>query len=140
MARASQRAGSAPGGSPGGRAVGEEAFAGDLRGKAVLVHTGWDVHWRTERYGVEAPFLTEGAARRLADAGAALVGIDSVNVDDTGDGRRPAHSILLGRDIPVLEHLCRLEYLPERGFRLFAVPVKVKALGSFPVRAFAVVP
>jgi arylformamidase len=121
-----------------GRAVDQAAFAQlDVRGKAVLVHTGWDRHWRTERYFEGNPFLTEGAARHLASAGATLVGIDSLNIDDTADGRRPVHTILLGAGIPVVEHLCGLEQLPDSGFRFSAVPVKVKGCGSFPVRAFA---
>jgi kynurenine formamidase len=122
-----------------GRAVGAAAFAGlDLRGKAVLVHTGWSRHWRTEQYFEGHPFLTAEAARHLADAGAALVGVDSYNIDDTADLARPAHSILLRAGVPIVEHLCRLEELPDEGFRFFAVPVKVKAFGTFPVRAFAV--
>ena len=123
-----------------GKAVGEAAFRGrDVAGKAVLVHTGWSKHWKTDPYFEDHPFLTEGAALHLRDAGAALVGIDSLNIDDTTDGRRPAHTILLGHDIPVVEHLTNLDRLPDEGFRFFAVPVKVKALGSFPVRAFGVV-
>jgi kynurenine formamidase len=122
------------------RAVGRDAFAGlDVKGKAVLVHTGWDAHWRTEEYFEGHPFLTEDAARFLADGGAALVGIDSYNIDDTADGRRPVHSILLGAGIPVVEHMCNLARLPREGFKFFAVPVKVKGFGTFPVRAFAVV-
>lgn len=123
-----------------GKAVGEAAFRGrDVAGKAVLVHTGWSKHWRTAPYFEDHPFLTEGAALHLRDAGAALVGIDSLNIDDTTDGRRPVHTLLLGHDIPVVEHLTNLDRLPDEGFRFFAVPVKVKALGSFPVRAFGVV-
>lgn len=122
----------------GARGVEASAFDGlDVRGKAVLVCTGWSRHWRTESYFEGHPFLTEGAARRLADAGAALVGIDSYNIDDTADAARPAHTHLLRAGIPVVEHLCRLEELPAAGFRFFAVPVKVKAFGTFPVRAFA---
>ncbi|HEX7317053.1 MAG TPA: cyclase family protein [Pyrinomonadaceae bacterium] len=127
-------------GGAAGRAVGRAAFGDtDVKGKAVLVHTGWDVHWRTDNYFEGHPFLTEGAARFLADEGAALVGIDSYNIDDTADGRRPAHSILLGAEIPVVEHMCDLGRLPRDGFKFFAVPVKVKGLGTFPVRAFAVI-
>jgi arylformamidase len=123
-----------------GRAVGRAAFADlDVEGRAVLVRTGWDAHWKTEHYFEGHPFLTEDAARFLADGGAALVGIDSYNIDDTADGRRPVHSILLGAGIPVVEHMCRLNQLPSEGFRFSAVPVKVKGLGTFPVRAFAVV-
>jgi kynurenine formamidase len=111
----------------------------DIRGKAVLVHTGWDAHWGTERYFEGNPFLTQDAARFLADSGVRLVGIDSYNIDDTRDGSRPAHSILLGKDIPIVEHLCRLGSLPDDGFKFFAVPVKVKGFGTFPVRAFCIV-
>jgi arylformamidase len=124
----------------GGRAVGAAAFDGlDVRGKAVLVETGWDRHWRTDAYFEGHPFLTREASALLAAAGAALVGIDSYNIDDTADWSRPAHSILLGAEIPVCEHMTNLAALPERGFRFSAVPVKVKGFGTFPVRAFAVV-
>jgi kynurenine formamidase len=111
----------------------------DVRGKAVLLHTGWDAHWRTERYFEGHPFLTAAGAEWLAVHGAALVGIDSLNIDDTADLRRSAHSTLLGADIPIVEHLCGLERVPDSGFRFFAVPVKVLGLGTFPVRAFAAV-
>ncbi len=111
----------------------------ELAGKAILIQTGWSKHWNTDRYFEGHPFLTEDAAQYLADKGAVLVGIDSLNIDDTSDGRRPVHSILLGADIPVVEHLTHLNRLPHSGFRFFAVPVKVKALGSFPVRAYAIV-
>jgi kynurenine formamidase len=120
------------------RAIPAAAFAGlDMRGKAVLVHTGWDEHWRTARYATGHPFLTEDAARCLKDGGAVLVGIDSLNIDDTADGRRPAHTLLLGAGIPIVEHLRGLDQLPSAGFRFSAVPVKVRAMGTFPVRAFA---
>jgi arylformamidase len=113
----------------------------DLESKAVLFHTGWDVRWQTEGYSDgEHPFLPAEVAERLAQAGAALVGIDSYNIDDTKDGNRPAHSILLGHGIPIVEHLCGLGELPDAGFKFFAVPVKVKGMGTFPVRAFGVVP
>lgn len=109
----------------------------DVRGKAVLVHTGWDTHWRTERYGTGHPFLTRDAADYLVASGAVLVGIDSLNIDDDRDGARPVHTLLLGAGIPVVEHLCNLGALPEAGFRFFATPVRVRGMGSFPVRAFA---
>lgn len=122
-----------------GRAIGPEAFAGhELAGRAVLVDTGWDRHWRTDAYFAGNPFLTRDAARRLVDAGAALVGIDSLNIDDTGDLARPAHTELLGAEIPIAEHLCGLASLPDEGARFFAVPVKVRGFGTFPVRAFAI--
>jgi len=123
------------------RAIGEQVLDGvDVRGKAVLFHTGWDKHWRTETYwNGEHPFLTEGCATHLAKTGATIVGIDSYNIDSTVDGKRPAHSILLGHDIPIVEHLCGLGELPDSGFRFFAVPVKVREFGTFPVRAFAIV-
>lgn len=108
-----------------------------LAGKAVLVDTGWSAHWRTEKYFEGAPFLTEKAARFLEQSKAALVGIDSVNIDDMNDKRRPVHTVLLQNEIPVVEHLTNLSQLPATGFQFFAIPVKVKAFGTFPVRAFA---
>jgi len=123
-----------------GRAISRAAFEGrDLRGKAVLVQTGWDAHWRTDRYFEGHPFLTGDAAEFLVRSGAALVGIDSLNIDDTADLARPVHTILLGAEVPVVEHLRGLAGLPEDGFRFFAVPVKVKGMGTFPVRAFGMV-
>jgi len=112
----------------------------DVNGKAILLHTGWDQHWRTEEYSNgNHPHLTAAAATYLAKNGAALVGIDSFNIDSTADGTRPAHTILLGHDIPIVEHLCGLGDLPDFGFKFFAVPVKVKRFGTFPVRAFGLV-
>ncbi len=120
------------------RAISLVDFMGlDVRGKAVLVHTGWDRHWKTDHYFEGHPYLTRDASQYLADTGAALVGIDSLNIDDIDDGTRPAHSILLRAGIPIVEHLCGLDRLPDEGFRFFAVPVKVKGFGTFPVRAFA---
>ncbi len=111
----------------------------DLAGKAVLFETGWSRHWNTPQYFEGHPFLTEEAARLLAEAKVALVGIDSHNIDDIRDLRRPVHSILLGHDIPIVEHMTNLAALPQKEFRFFAVPVKIKGFGTFPVRAFAVV-
>lgn len=108
-----------------------------VRGHAVLVHTGWDAHWRTDRYFEGHPFLTADASAYLAAEGAALVGIDSFNIDDTDDGARPVHTTLLGAGIPIVEHLCGLGRLPRGGFRFSAVPVKVRGMGTFPVRAYA---
>ena len=123
-----------------GRAIGPDAFAGlDVAGKAVLVHTGHARHWGTDAYFEGHPFLTRAAAEHLRDHGARLVGIDSLNIDSTDDPARPVHTVLLGADIPVCEHMRGLEELPDRGFRFFAVPVKVKGFGTFPVRAFAAV-
>ena len=123
-----------------GASVDASHFRGvEVKDKAVLIHTGWDAHWGSERYFAENPFLTTDAAEFLARAGARLVGIDSLNMDDTRDLARPAHSILLKAGIPIVEHLCRLQDLPDTGFRFFAVPVKVKAFGTFPVRAFGLV-
>jgi kynurenine formamidase len=125
---------------PSSRAIGPEVFRGrDLRGKAVLVRTGWDTHWRTDRYFHGHPFLTREAAEYLLGAGVSLVGIDSLNIDDTDGLTRPVHSLLLGADVPIVEHLRCLAGLPEMGFRFFAVPVKVKGMGTFPVRAFGIV-
>jgi kynurenine formamidase len=108
-----------------------------MAGKAVLVRTDWDRHWRTDAYFEGHPFLTKDAAQFLLEAGVRLVGIDSYNIDDTADMHRPVHTILLGNDIPIVEHLTGLGKLPAQGFRFFAVPPKVRAFGTFPVRAFA---
>lgn len=125
----------------GMRAVGLEAFTGlDVTGKAVLVRTGWDRHWRTDRYFEGHPFLTAAAAEHLRSAHAALVGIDSYNIDDIADMKRPVHSVLLAAGIPIVEHMCGLRHLPAAGSRFTAVPPKVKGMGSFPVRAFATLP
>ena len=120
--------------------ISDQVFSGiEVKGKAILVHTGWDKHWRTDEYSSgNHPFLHEAAATYLAKNGAVLVGIDSFNIDATRDGNRPAHSVLLGHDIPIVEHLCGLGELPDRGFKFFAVPVKVRQFGTFPVRAFAI--
>lgn len=123
-----------------GRAFDADLFEGlDVAGKAVLLRSGWDARWRTPGYGEGHPFLTRAAARALAAAGPALVGIDSVNIDDTADGERPAHTLLLGAGIPVVEHLRGLEALPASGFRFHGVPAPFRGAGTFPVRAYAVV-
>lgn len=122
-----------------GRPIGAARFKGrDLKGKAVLVHTGWDKHWRTDTYSAgQHPFVTQDAAEYLATTGARVVGIDSLNIDDDKDGTRPAHTILLGAGIGIVEHMTNLSALPDDGFRFYAVPPRVKGMGSFPVRAFA---
>jgi arylformamidase len=121
-----------------GRAIDKEAFLPlDVQGKAVLVETGWSRHWATDQYFEEHIYLTGGAAEYLRDSGAVLVGIDSYNIDDTTDGARPVHTVLLGAGIPIVEHMCNLEELPTRGFTFTAAPVKIKGMGTFPVRAFA---
>jgi len=124
-----------------GPAIGAQPFAGiEARGRAVLVRTGWDQHWGTDRYGdPEHPHLTAAGVEALVSAAPSIVGIDSVNIDDTRGGERPAHTALLAAGIPIVEHLTGLEALPQAGFDFFAVPVKVAGMGTFPVRAFAVV-
>jgi kynurenine formamidase len=112
----------------------------DVAGAAVLLHTGWDRHWGTEEYGQNAPYLTEAGARLLVSGGAALVGIDGVNIDDNHGKERPAHSILLGAGIQVLEHLTGLSEVPVAGARLHAAPPRIRDFGTFPVRAYAIVP
>jgi kynurenine formamidase len=111
----------------------------DIRGRAVLIHTGWDRHFGTDEYAKDAPFLTGDGATWLAEQGAALVGIDSVNIDDTADMSRPAHTTLLEAGIPIVEHLRGLDRLPPTGFRFTAAPAPVRGMGTWPVRAFAIV-
>lgn len=126
--------------APTDGAVGAEAFDGlDVRGRAVLVHTGWSRHWRTEAYYEGHPFLTEAAADKLVEDGAVLVGIDSHNIDDTRGRTRPVHSRLLGAGVLIVEHMCALDGLPDGPFRFHAAPPRIRAFGTFPVRAFAVV-
>jgi arylformamidase len=124
------------------RSIDTDAFKNlVLRDKALLIQTGWDRHWRTDEYSNgQHPYLTETAAKFLAESEVALVGIDSFNIDDIATGTRPAHTLLLDKGILIVEHLCGLSELPADAFRFFAVPVKVKGMGTFPVRAFAMVP
>jgi kynurenine formamidase len=112
----------------------------DVTGHAVLFHTGWDRHWGTERYGEpDHPFLSVAAAERLAEGGAAVVGIDSVNIDGTRTGERPIHSVLLAAGVPIIEHLTCLDRIGGRPFTFVAVPPAIRGMGTFPVRALAVV-
>jgi kynurenine formamidase len=121
-----------------GLAIGPAAFEGlDVRGKAVLVHTGWDRHWRSDDYFGAHPYLAADAADWLAENGAALVGIDSANIDNMHERARPVHTRLLGADIPICEHMTGLGQLPDSGFRFTAAPPKVRGMGTFPVRAYA---
>lgn len=124
------------------REIDEDLIRGlDLNGKAVLFQTDWDLHWQTAEYSSgRHPFVTEAAAKALVAAGAALVGIDSYNIDNTEHGNRPVHSILLRHNIPIVEHLCGLRELPKDGFKFFGVPVKIRKFGTFPVRAFGLIP
>jgi arylformamidase len=110
---------------------------GEICGAAVLFHTGWDAHWRSDQYFEGHPYVSTPLATMLRDAGAALVGIDSFNIDSIDNGERPVHTILLGAEIPIVEHLRGLSQLPMRGARFFAVPPKIRSFGTFPVRAFA---
>ena len=127
--------------APGARTIGADAFAGlAVRDCAVLVHTGWSRHWGTDAYAHGHPHLDEAAAVALRDGGAALVGIDSLNIDDISGPRRPVHETLLAAGVLIVEHLCNLEQLPDDGFAFSAVPPKFKGVGTFPVRAFAHVP
>ena len=124
------------------RGIGAELLADrEVRGAAVLLHTGWNRHFGTDEYGSGAPFLTADGTQHLIYAGAVLVGIDSVNIDDTeSGGERPAHTLLLGAGVHVVEHLTNLGALPPRGARFTAAPPAVEGFGTFPVRAFAEVP
>jgi arylformamidase len=120
------------------KAIGKSVFKGyDLTGKSVLVYTGFDQNWGTDKYFHYPPHLTKEAAEYLANQAPVLVGIDTYNIDDVDDLARPVHTILLGKDILIIEHMCNLRELPEKGFTLTAVPQKIRGVGSFPVRAFA---
>jgi kynurenine formamidase len=122
------------------RAIGRAAFGEhDLAGRAVLIWTGWDVHWNTPAYVEPGPFVTREAAQWLANCKVAFVGIDCMNIDNVEDLTRPAHTILLRAGIPICEHMRNLAALPGTGFRLHAVPVAWHGVASFPVRAYAVV-
>lgn len=112
---------------------------GQIGGKAVLVRTDHSAHFGSEKYLQEHPYLTDRSANQLVEAGAACVGIDSLNIDSTDDGQRPVHSVLLGADIPIIEHLTNLAALPRDGFRFTAVPPKIEGAGTFTVRAYATV-
>jgi kynurenine formamidase len=105
----------------------------------VLLRSGWSARFGTPRYFEPHPYLAADAAEELVARGAALVGIDSLNIDDTAGGERPVHSALLAAGIPIVEHLTHLAALPRRGFRFFAVPPRIEGMGTFPVRAFAIV-
>jgi kynurenine formamidase len=121
-----------------GPAIDADLFAPrDVAGKAVLVHTGWDRHWRTEAYQSGHPFLTAAAARLLVERGARLIGIDSHNIDDTGTRARPVHTILLGAGVLICEHMTNLSALPDTGFLFTAAPPRIAGMGTFPVRAYA---
>jgi len=109
----------------------------EIRNRAVLIHTGWDSHWNTEKYYENHPYLTEGAAKYLRDCNVKLVGIDSHNIDNTFGKNRPVHTTLLGAEILIVEHLCNLYLLPKDGFTFSAIPPKFKGVGTFPVRAMA---
>lgn len=120
------------------RAIGVEHLRGhEIRGRAVLVRTGWDAYWESADYAVDHPFLTGDAALYLRDCGVKLVGIDSMNIDDTRGNARPVHGVLLGAEIPIVEHLCNLGALPAEGFRFTALPPRFAGVGTFPVRAIA---
>ncbi|MEP6802336.1 MAG: cyclase family protein [Acidobacteriota bacterium] len=123
-----------------GPALGPDLFESvSVENRAVLVWTGWDAHWRTPEYGSGAhPFLTREASAHLAAGPAALVGIDSLNIDDVRDLTRPAHTLLLAAGIPIVEHLTNLASVGSAPFLFFAVPAPVRGMGSFPVRAFAI--
>ncbi|WP_375445058.1 cyclase family protein [uncultured Fibrella sp.] len=109
----------------------------EIRNRAVLIHTGWDEHWNTDRYYTNHPYLTANAATYLRDCGAKLVGIDSHNIDDTSGRSRPVHTTLLRANILIVEHLCNLSAVPTSGFTFSAIPPKFKGVGTFPVRAMA---
>ena len=123
-----------------GKAVTRQALlpaTEDVAGKAVLIETGWSARWGTPDYFAGHTYLTHDAAQYLRDRGVALVGIDSLNIDDTSDPSRPVHSLLLAAGIPIVENLANLHELPIDGFRFSAVPMRAVGMGAFPVRAWA---
>jgi len=122
------------------KSIGPEYFDNlDFGGKGVLVNTGWDRNWRTDAYFENHPHLTEATAKKLVDGKARIVGIDSFNIDSIATGARPVHTVLLRQGIPIIEHMCNLSAVPETGAFLTAAPAPVKGMGTFPVRAFAIV-
>jgi len=124
----------------GKKGIDKSIFEGKkLKNKAVLIQTDWSKHWRTDQYFEDHPFLTADAALFLKDSGVTLVGIDSHNIDDTKNGKRPTHTILLGADIPIVEHMANLEAIGTNEFHFTALPPKIKGFGTFPVRAVAMV-
>jgi len=122
-----------------GRAITPDALGnGDWHDRAVLLRSGMDAHWETDRYWSEGPFLMAETALRLVAAGIALLGVDFLNVDDTSDPRRPAHTALLRAGIPIIENLRGLGALQTPGFRLHAATIPLEGVASFPIRAYAV--
>jgi len=126
--------------NPDGNAIDASYFENcDLTGKAVMVCTGFDQNWGTDKYFSGHPFLTQDAVEHIAQQSPVLVGIDSYNIDHTDNLSRPAHTILLGKEILIIEHMCNLRELPASGYRITAVPQKIRGVGSFPVRVFATI-
>ena len=122
----------------GQKGIQKKLFEGrDLKNKAVLIQTDWSQHWRTDQYFENHPFLTANAAHYLKEQGVTLVGIDSHNIDDVQDLKRPAHTILLGADIPIVEHMTNMEAIQQDEFYFSAIPPKIRDFGTFPVRAVA---
>ncbi len=125
--------------APRDGAIGSDVFQGlELAQKAVIIRTDWSTRWGSPDYFRSGPFLTVEASRFLVEASVTLVGIDCANIDDMSDTVRPAHTILLAADIPIVEHLCNVQQLPTSNFRFFAVPPAIKGGTSFPIRAFAI--
>ncbi len=112
-----------------------EEVAGTADG-AVLILTGHSQHWGTDAYMEDHPYLTAAAADVLVEAGVAVVGIDTLNIDSIDGTGRPVHTTLLRQEIYIIEHMTGLEQLPTDGFTLTAVPPKIEGAGTFTVRAF----
>jgi kynurenine formamidase len=109
--------------------------ADDLEGRAILVRTSWDAKWKSDGYWKTPPYLSDEAVEKLIQGGAALVGVDWGNVDDTGNPERPAHTRLLGNEVLIVENMRNLTAI-EGDFRFYAIPLRIDT-ASFPVRAFA---
>lgn len=125
----------------GARAIGPASLGeGDWTGRALILRTGMDTDWETDRYWNDGPFLTADAAKRVVEARIAVLGVDFLNVDDTSDPRRPAHTTLLRAGIPIIENLRNVGALPPSGSRLHAATLPIEGAASFPIRAYAVLP
>lgn len=121
--------------------IGPDIFADYLTafptGGALLIHTGWDQHWKSERY-LRHPYLSREAAQLLMHHDVSIVGIDALNIDSTAQGTDHAHATLLGNDVLIVENLTRLDQLVAGVIYQFSfLPLALSGLDGSPVRAIA---